>query len=186
MAVMWIEGRPLASTCKVKSIDPPQITTQELDFLDLEYPRPITLLWTSEGRMIRSESNVNSADPSEDRVTLNIDFVHVEPLDRRRHDRIPTEAPIALRELDDVDNSEPILLFQGSSKDVSAGGAWINLEAAPEVGTMVEFIARPAGLKTVKLLGVIAHIGDGGVGVAFIEPEQGNNEALSEWLNQVA
>ena len=186
MAVVWIDGRPIAASCKVRSTNPITIYTAESDFLDFNYPCAVTLLWTSDGRVVRSESNISRADELDIGALLTIDFVKASELDRRRHSRIPATVPVAIRTVPTDPCETPIHLYQGFSKDVSFGGAWVELDDAPKLGTMVEFIARPEGLPTVRMLGVVAHQDTNGIGVAFVEPVIGTRENLNEWINHVA
>lgn len=186
MAVVWIDGRPLAASCRVRSIEPIRIFTAETEFLDMRYPCAVTLLWTFDRRMVRSESNITAAEASDLGALLSIDLVQPGELDRRRHSRIPASVPVAIRTVPSEASQTPIHLYQGNSKDVSFGGAWVELAEGPELGQMVEFIARPAGLPTVRMFGLVAHKLESGVGIAFVEPSVGSEESLNEWINNVA
>ena len=136
--------------------------------------------------MIRSESQIKSAAREGEWIRLEVDFVNAGELDRRKHPRIPVEAPVALRTISEGRDKKPIELYQGSSRDISLGGAWVSMTNPPAKGTAVEFIARPEGLPQVRVYALVTHSQDDGVGVAFIEPFASALDSLNTWINEVA
>lgn len=85
---------------------------------------------------------------------------------QRVHDRQEVEWPATLRILDDRGTRETYQI--GLATDISLGGAAIQMEDAPEVGSLVELKAHPRGATPVRAVGVVARKKEGGIGVAFL------------------
>ncbi len=85
---------------------------------------------------------------------------------QRVHDRTEVEWPTTLRILDERGARETYQI--GMTTDISLGGAAIHLEDAPEVGSLVEVRAHPAGAVPVRGVGVVVRRTGYNMGLAFL------------------
>ena len=85
---------------------------------------------------------------------------------QRVHDRTEVDWPTTLRILDDRGARETYQI--GMTTDISLGGAAVELEEAPEVGSLVEVRAHPHGASPVRAVGVVVRRTGYNVGLAFL------------------
>ncbi len=186
MAVIWIDGSPVAAPSIVRDVAPPVLITSEPVYAEVDCPEPVTLLWTFEGRMVRSESQLIFTEQVAAGIALHVDLIDANELDRRRFDRIPVEAPVFVRKVNETVRTEEVHLFFGHSQDVGLGGASIVVDEPTSPGTTLEVTFKPNGFAPIKLYAVVVRADEIGLRVAFLEPGGRTDEHLERWIKAVA
>ena len=186
MAVVWVDGSPVAASCVVQSALPAVLITTEPIFLELDCPEDLTVLWTFDSRMVRSESQLIFAEPVKEGIALHVELVEAKELDRRRFDRIPVEAPVFVRKVNESVRSEEVQIYMGRSADIGLGGASIRIDEDAAPGTTLELTVKPTGRPPIRLYGVVVRSEVQGLRVAFLEPGGRTDESLERWLQEVA
>ena len=130
-----------------------------------EFPKP-----TTELRLVRDQGErwvAGSAGVafSDDGLVMLRDLRWEEP-SQRVHDRTEVAWPTTLRILDDRGTRETYQV--GMTTDVSLGGAAIQIEDAPEVGSLVEIRAHPQGDLPMRAVAVVVRRKESGIGLAFL------------------
>lgn len=169
--VFHVEGRPSAAFCTVSSEAPLYLTTRDREVGNLEFPRPIMLLWQQGDHVLKGEAEAVSVQSDASGWVVEVQKVQWEDLNRRRHPRVPVTVPVALRAVQELQGNTSINIFQGITEDLSLGGAWVRVEPQVEVGSLVEFQAHLGPNETVRTFGVVAHRSDhkAGVGIEFLD-----------------
>lgn len=85
---------------------------------------------------------------------------------QRVHDRQEVDWPATVRILDDRGTRETYQI--GLTTDVSLGGAAVQLDDAPEVGSLIELKAHPRGKAPLRAVGVVVRKTGYNIGVAFL------------------
>lgn len=85
---------------------------------------------------------------------------------QRVHERTEVDWPVTLRILDERGTRETFQI--GVTTDISLGGAALEMEEAPEVGSLVEVRAHPRGAAPVRAVAVVVRRVEENVGLAFL------------------
>lgn len=187
-AVFVVKGHPTAAFCVVASEAPLYLKTSDVSVVDHDYPLPVILLWHGDGKLMRGEALAMDAYEEGGEQMIELRHVRWEDLDRRRHPRIAVSVPCALRAVHDVHGATTISLFQGTTENISLGGAWIQSPSVVEVGSLVEFQATLLPGSVFRALGVVAHcdIIHNGLGISFLDYVGTGKTLLEEFLAQAA
>ncbi len=187
-AVFHNEGRPSAIFCTVHSEAPFFLSAEIEGVGPLTLPSTVMLLCHLDGKLYRGEAEAVSAFPKGDQLLIELRLVKWEDVNRRRYPRFVASVPVALRAVTDRTGEAVISLYQGSTVDISYGGAWVLVQPQVLAGSLVEFQATlPSGQK-VKALGVVAHTDEqrNGVGIEFLDFTGNSEVILREFLPQAA
>ena len=130
-----------------------------------DFPKPATELRLVRDQGERWVAGSASVAFSDEGLVMLRDLRWEEP-SQRVHDRTEVQWPTTLRILDDRGTRETYQV--GMTTDVSLGGAAIQLDDAPEVGSLVEIRAHPQGDAPMQAVGVVVRRKGNGVGLAFL------------------
>lgn len=132
--------------------------------------RRVMLLAYHEGLALRADGHLSHVDSSGEDTFLEINQVHWEILERRRHVRIPVKANVSLRTVIESDEQPVVTQLDGTTVDLSVSGAFVTGSNLPNENSLIEFAIELDG-QLVRTLAVVAHNSSGrhGVGLHFVE-----------------
>lgn len=182
-----IDGRPLAVNCRLTSESPVRAFTKDRRIQDLAYPCPVILVATKEDKIVRIDAEATSFEEATNGFTVNIQRINVKPSDRRFYTRYPIEVPVSLRAVCEVKESTVISVSMGTTKDVSLGGCWLEVEPVVPMGSIIECKFKIEG-EEIWTLAMIAHENPnrGGNGVEFLDFYGDSKDKLERLLKKVA
>jgi hypothetical protein len=170
IVAFMIDGRPMAVNGLCVGEQPLKIFTKDPRTQDISYPQSVVLVWHREESVLKGEADAVSVEPHKAGFLLTIDRTHVAEVDRRVYARYPVEVPVSIRSVCDMKESHVIALSQGVTKDISLGGAWVDVQPVVAMGSIVEFHIKVDG-EEMSALAMVAHDNPnrGGNGLEFID-----------------
>lgn len=149
--------------------------------------RRVMLLAHHEGLSLRADGHLNRVVNEDLDVFLEINQVHWELLERRRHIRVPVNVEVNLRAVLEGGAEPTVDIITGTTLDLSISGAFVRATTLPQEGSLVEFSAELDG-ETVRILAVVAHITRerSGVGLHFVEYIDNARYMIHEFLTNAA
>jgi c-di-GMP-binding flagellar brake protein YcgR len=139
--------------------------------------------------LYKAEADVNSCEKSEDGIwTVNAGNVLWQLVDRRRYPRYAMKLPVKLRFVHETEGAAQITEFEGTTDDLSLGGAWVTTNEDVELGTLIEFQAALSPNEYVRALAVVAHATEQrvGIGIEFLDYVGGARYNLHTFLSKAA
>lgn len=187
IVAFMIEGRPMAVNGMSVTDEPLQIFTKDPRISGVNYPQSVVLVWHREESVMKGEAEVVSAEPHKAGYLLTIQRTHVAEVDRRVYPRFPIEIPVSIRSVCDVRESQVIALSLGVTKDLSLGGAWVDVQPTVPMGSIVEFHLKVDG-QDMSALAMVAHDNPnrGGNGLEFIDFYGDSRDRFTEFLKAKA
>lgn len=172
-------GDPHFCTATIDSTEPLTVATVGPN-LPFEVGQRVMVVIQDNQEPVKAPAVVESVSGSD--VTLG--SVYWEDVDRRRFPRFPVNTEVEIKAVGEGDNGPQVLLFKGTTIDISLGGAWIHGEQPAVSGSLVE--ARLSlGDCTAKALGLIAWTNEDqlGFGVEFLDFVGDARYRLHEFLS---
>ena len=132
--------------------------------------RRVMLLAHHDGLALRADGHLSRVDAGDESVFLEINQVHWEVLERRRHVRVPVKADVSLRMVVEGEEQPVVSQLNGTTVDLSVSGAFVVGTNLPAENSLIEFSIDLDG-HHVRTLAVVAHntTGRQGVGLHFVE-----------------
>ncbi len=186
MAIAWVEGHPFSAPCRVHSQAPLFLKTVDPFIQRQHFPLFGTMLWEEEGRIVRADAELSHLQKWETGALIEVKGVRSEPLDRRRHQRVPIDSSVTIRLVDESSSGPEISLTQGRLIDISQGGAHVQLGSVPLEGTLLEFNVKTDSGELIKSLAVVVKARRESVGIAFLDAPSYVQDSLARWLENVA
>ncbi len=182
-----IQGRPMAVHCVVTSEAPTYLFTKDQRILNVEYPQSVVLVWHRDEQIMKGEGRVVEVHPWKNGNVLEIRQTVTHDIDRRIYPRFPIETSVSLRAVADVSGATVISLCQGSTKDISLGGAWIDVQPTVPMGSIVECKFNFFG-EEIGTLAIVAHENPnrGGNGLEFLDFYGDSKDKLNQLLKRAA
>lgn len=170
IVAFMIDGRPMAVNGLCIAEEPLKIFTKDLRTQDIKYPQSVVLVWHREETVMKGEADAVSVEPYKAGFVLSIERTHVAEVDRRVYPRYPIETSVSIRSVCDMKGSQVISLSQGVTRDLSMGGAWVDVQPVVTMGSIVEFHIKVDG-EEMSALAMVAHDNPnrGGNGLEFID-----------------
>lgn len=157
VAAFMIDGRPMAISCLVTSEAPLYLFTKDLRVLDVQYPVPVILVWHRGVDVLKGEAEAIGTMPWKSGNVLEIRRTNMREVDRRVYPRYTVAAPVSLRSVTNVQSSNTtIAVCQGTTKDLSLGGAWVSMDDPLPKDSLVEFKCELDG-QSVRALALVVH-----------------------------
>ena len=177
----------MAINCLIVSESPAKLFSKDLRLAVLEFPQDVLLVWHSEDHITKGEAVAVSIEPWKTGYQIEVKQTALTESDRRVYPRFPISTPVSLRSISEVREATVIALSQGQTKDISLGGAWIEVQPLVPLGSIVECHISIDG-KTIQALALVAHENPnrGGNGLEFIEFYGQSREILEEALKKSA
>ncbi|HMS54250.1 MAG TPA: PilZ domain-containing protein [Fimbriimonadaceae bacterium] len=172
-------GDPHFCTAKIESTDPFNLSIEGKN-LRLEVGQRIMVVVQDNTEPVKAQAVVESvADTS---ITLS--SLQWEDVDRRRFPRFTVNTGVEIKTISEGENGPEVILFKGTTMDVSLGGTWILGEQPASSGSLVETRLTLNG-HTAKVLGLIAWTNDEqlGFGVEFLDFVGDARYRLHEFLS---
>ena len=186
MAVAWVKGQPISAPCKVHSQAPLYLKTSDKNLISQSFPLSGTLLWEEEGVVFRADAHFSDIQEWAAGFLVEVKGVVAQTLDRRRHRRYSINGSAAIRVVDDSFGTLTMTQVHGRILNISEGGAQVQVEPVPVVGTLLEFNSKNDLGETVRSLGVVIKAGEDNEGIAFVETQSESKDNLSRWIKNVA
>lgn len=166
---------------------PLRIFTKDARTLDIQYPQSVVLVWHRDESVMKGEADAVAVEPYKAGYVLTIERTHVAEVDRRVYPRYPIESSVSVRSVCDVKGSQVIALSQGVTKDISLGGAWIDVQPTVPMGSIVEFHMKIDG-EDMSALAMVAHDNPnrGGNGLEFIDFYGDSRDKFVKFLERAA
>lgn len=183
MVVAYQDGAPRFGTGKLVSVAPFWLKTTS-DGFELQ-PGQRVLLVQQEGKNVGKASGVVSSVVD---GVAEVDNLAYEEVDRRRYPRHEIGVQVSIRAVSEVEQQAHIVHFEGSTKDLSLGGAWINSDIGLAPGSLVDVqITLRSGSQS-RILGIIAWTDDQnpGFGIEFLDFVGDARYRLHEFMSQNA
>ncbi|MBS1719170.1 MAG: PilZ domain-containing protein [Armatimonadetes bacterium] len=136
----------------------------------------------------KARTSIKQAFQDGDHLMVNVENLEWESEDRRRYKRFDLRIPIEMSVVYEDDGDVNIKVVQGTSRDISLGGAWIEIESPLPKDTLVEFRTWVGPGKMVRCLSLVVHCSEerGGMGIEFVNYLENSLETLEEAFNEQA
>jgi hypothetical protein len=136
---------------------------------------------------MRADGHLAQVENTSEGLFLEINQVHWEILERRRHVRVPVSADVTLRAVMENEDQPSVEVLNGTALDLSVSGAFVTGKDLPKEGSLIEFSINLDGV-TVRTLAVVAHNVNGrmGVGLHFVEYIDNARYLLHGFLTRAA
>jgi hypothetical protein len=187
IVAFMIQGRPMAVNCLVTAESPAKLFSKDPRLVGLEFPQSVILVWHADDHVTKGEAVAISIEPWKTGYSIEVQQTEATKTDRRIYPRYPIDAAVSLRSISEVRESTIIALSQGSTRDVSLGGTWIEVQPLVPLGSVVECHLNIDG-NIVQALALVAHENPnrGGNGLEFIEFYGDDRAKLEELLKKSA
>lgn len=187
VVAFFIEGRPMAVSALVTSDAPLSLFTRDARVEGVELPRSVVLVWHRGSDVIKGDAEAIEVRPWRTGFLIEIRRTNWSEVDRRVFPRFPMRVPVNLRAVHDTRGATVISLYQGTTDDVSLGGAWINVEPQIAMGSLVECQIDMDGEK-IQSFAMVAHDSPerGGIGLEFLDFLGDSRERLTARLPKAA
>jgi hypothetical protein len=181
------DGRPLAVHCKVTSVAPLKLFTKDKRIEDVAYPSPVVLVWHREGAVLKGEAEACGYENWKGGNVLEVRRTNFKEVDRRFYARFPIQVPVSLRSVSEVKESTVISVSMGTTKDVSIGGIWVDVQPTVPLGSIVECKFKIDD-EEIWTLAMVAHENParGGNGLEFLDFYSDSKDRLENVLKQAA
>jgi hypothetical protein len=149
--------------------------------------RRVMLLAQHNHLAMRADGHLAHVEQSPEGLFLEVNQVHWEILERRRHVRVPVSADVSLRAVMESDDQPMVEMLRGTALDLSVSGAFVTGQDLPKEGSLIEFSIDLDGVP-VRTLAVVAHNASGrmGVGLHFVEYIDNARFLLHSYLTRAA
>ncbi len=146
------------------------------------------LILSDKGQYVKAEGEVTEWSNNNGGYSITLADQLWEVVDRRRYPRYDMQVPVFLRAITEKDGEHRIQDFNAKTQDLSIGGAWVNVDECPELGSLVEFQANLGNGVEVRMLGVVASISEDktGFGLEFLDYVGGSRYTLHDYLSKAA
>ncbi len=187
-AVFYTDARPIAAGCRIISEAPLVLVTPDSRVKDMEFPRQSILVHQEGDKFLKGVAEVIECITDAAGSQLEVRLVDWEDPERRMYPRIAAEVPVSLRCVRDDGVTTTVELYNGTTTDLSVGGAWVTLDDLPEAGSLLEFHAAVEPDQMVRAFGVVAHSSParGGIGIEFLDYIGPSRYNLHSFLTKVA
>lgn len=147
----------------------------------------LLLFAADKSQYIKSEGEITAIIQDGDECTWTLRELEMSETERRKYERRVFQLPVELKTVQDTPEGSQIVYYKGESMDLSMGGAWVRLEEAIELGSLVEFrTTLPHGAELKVLATVSNHGRDGGFGIEFMDFSGNSRTHLFEYLEPAA
>jgi hypothetical protein len=137
---------------------------------------------------IKTEAIISNVVREGDELTWRIESIEMDPRERRKYERRSAAIEVELKLVEETDEGSKIVRYNGTTLDLSMGGAWVLLNKAIEVDSLVEFQATLPTGREFKALGKVAGKAKSraGMGIEFTDYTGNSRNWLFEYFNQAA
>lgn len=187
IVAFMISGRPMAVHCTVSSEAPTYLFTKDPRINSVSYPQSVVLVWHRDDQIMKGEAQAVRVMAWKSGQVIEIQQTVTQEPDRRVYPRYPLEAPVSLRSVCDISGATVIALSQGITKDISIGGAWIDVQPTAPMGSIVECKINVEG-EEVAVLAMVAHENPnrGGNGLEFLDYYGDSFDRITRFMKKVA
>ena len=155
----------------------------------LVHGQRILLVIQSESDFSKADGTIASIKPTGEGLTVTIENINWERVDRRRYPRYKVNVPVQLKLVVEQDGVAEIKFINSATWDLSLGGAWLETEGEISQGHLVEFQAHINGGKdSLKILSMVAWSDPSrkGTGLEFIDFIGNSRYNLHDFLSKAA
>ena len=147
----------------------------------------VLLFAADKAQYIKAESEITSIIQDDDEWTWTLRELEMSETERRKYDRRMNTLPVELKAVQETPQGSQIVYYKGESMDLSMGGAWVKLEQAIELGSLVEFRTKLPSGEDLKVLATVSNHGrDGGFGIEFMDFSGNSRTWLFDYLEPAA
>jgi len=147
------------------------------------------LVWVAEHpQPSKAEAIITLVSREGDELTWRIEGIDADHRERRKYDRRSEAMDVELKVVDETSEGSRIVRYKGTTLDLSMGGAWILVDRAIEIGSLVEFQATLPNGGVFKALGRVADkaMSRAGIGIEFTDYSGDSRNSLFEYFNTAA
>ncbi len=166
----------MAVSALVTSEAPLVLFTRDARVEAVELPRSVVLVWHRGCEVVKGEAEAIEVRPWRTGFAIEIRRTSWADVDRRVYPRTSVRLPVNLRAVHDMRGATVISLYQGTTEDVSMGGAWVHVQPQIAMGSLVECQmdtgeAKDGGAGRVQAFAMVAHESPerGGIGLEFLD-----------------
>lgn len=187
--IFYVDGRPVAVYGEVTQAEPFTVWTHNDGAMHLSEGRRAMLVIFDGTDFNKAEAELHS-EPGDGGWTVVAKSFGWESVDRRRYPRFDVHVPISVRAVLELDNGPSVARIEGTTEDLSIGGAWVKTQHAIPSASLVEVTAELDHGVVIRALSIVKwadreHNGVG-FGVEFLDFLDGSRYALHQFLNKKA
>lgn len=188
IVAFMIGGRPMAIHCTVHAEAPTYLYTRDPRVSQISFPQSVIMVWHRDTQIMKGEANAISVQEFDGGFLMEVQHTMTREPDRRVYPRYPYEGAVSLRSVCDISGATVIALSQGITKDISEGGAWIEVSPVVPMGSIVECKIDLGNDDYVLALAIVAHENPnrGGNGMEFLELYGDSRDTLRSKLRRAA
>lgn len=149
--------------------------------------RRVMLLSQHNQLAMRADGHLSQVETTPNGTYLEVNQIHWEILERRRHVRVPVSVEVTLRAVVESEEQASVEVLTATAVDLSVSGAFVTGPNLPKEGSLIEFNVDLEGVP-VRTLAVVAHNASGrmGVGLHFVEYIDNARFLLHGYLTRAA
>ncbi len=185
--IFYAEEGAVAVSAKIKSLQPLVATTPDNHALMAKKGVRAMLIMTDRGQYLKAESEVVNVERNGE-IEISLADQLWEVVDRRRYPRYEVKLPVHFRAIREIEGEAVVRDYNGSTQDISIGGAWVELEETIEQGSLIEFQATLNPYDQIRVLAIVAYADPEGkgYGVEFLDYIGSARYTLHNFLIQAA
>lgn len=188
MLLVHTEDRPQWATARI-SLRKPLTVEFDAAYTDLFSGLSNLMIIHDSGRKYtKGEGKISSVQGKGETASLSFSDFRWEAVDNRDNPRFETEVQVVIRTIQDVENGIQVDDQVGMSKNLSLGGALIQLRKPVQKGQLVELRATLDSVQTIRAMGVVAHTDESAtlIGISFIDYIGSARYSLHQYLSRLA
>lgn len=147
----------------------------------------VQLYAAERAQYLKTEAEIVSVVQDGDEWNWTLRELAMTETERRKYDRRVNQLQVELKTVQETPEGSQIVYYKGESLDLSMGGAWVKLDEAIEIGSLVEFRAALPSGQDLKILATVSNHGrDGGFGLEFMDFSGNSRNWLFDYLEPAA
>ena len=178
----------MAVSALVTGETPLTLFTRDARVEAVDLPRSVVLVWHRGSDVIKGEAEVVEIRHWRTGYAIEIRRTNWADVDRRVYPRFPVKVPVNLRAVHDMRGATVISLYQGTTDDVSMGGAWVHVSPQIAMGSLVEAQFTVGENEKIQAFAMVAHESPdrGGIGLEFLDFLADSRDRFESYLQRSA